>query len=362
MDGSTQPYGLIIPAGYDPNKPARLDVVLHGSTGVRGNGITELKFVLARDGGDLDDADPPDVDFIELQPMGRLGENSYRFEGETDVDEAIAAVCRNYQIDRTRMVLRGSSLGGVGTWQIGLKRPDRFVALGPVAGPVDTYEFAGAPWPHFVPLEPLTPWQEKMLHLVDAIDYTANARMVPVVAVMGDKDPYFSSHLLMKEAFAKEGIPFLGFVDHGAGHGVSAEARQKQLRLLGELSTNGIDPYPKQIRFVTWTLKFSRCHWIEILGLEEHYQRAEIDATLADDGSINVTDLKNITRFAVRLTPDRDPTATLTVDGTAINLPEGPLGMGAHGGHRAEERLMDVARRPRPGDPVRQTAGAPGAY
>ncbi|MCY2966618.1 MAG: prolyl oligopeptidase family serine peptidase [Planctomycetota bacterium] len=137
VDGSTQPYGLSIPAGYDPAKPIRLDVVLHGSHGGRASPTGDLQFINAYDAGELGTY-PPDLDYIELFPMGRLGENAYRFEGETDVFEAIEAVCRNYSVDRNRIVLRGSSLGGVGSWQIGLKRPDLFLAVGPTAGPVDT--------------------------------------------------------------------------------------------------------------------------------------------------------------------------------------------------------------------------------
>src|SRR5262245_24717925 len=30
VDGSVQPYGLIVPQGYDPVRPTRLDIVLHG--------------------------------------------------------------------------------------------------------------------------------------------------------------------------------------------------------------------------------------------------------------------------------------------------------------------------------------------
>lgn len=319
VDGSTQPYGLVIPASYDPDKPMRLDVVLHGSRRAPGTG--ELMFISDFDAGDQGGPPAPDVNYIEVHPMGRLGENAYRFEGETDVDEAIEAVCRNYSIDRTRIVLRGSSLGGVGTWQLGLKRPDRFVALGPSAGPVDTYEFANAPWKHFVRLELLTPWQQTTLHLVDAIDYIANAGMVPVVAAMGDKDPYFSSHVLTEKTFEKEGIPFVGLVDRGAGHSVTQKVRAEQLRLLGELAVKGLDPFPKHIRFVTWTLKFSRCHWIEVLGLQEHYQRAEIDARVADDGSISVTEPRNITRFAIRPPALQSPSAALTVGGTKVTVP-----------------------------------------
>ena len=237
------------------------------------------------------------------------------------MDEAIEAVCRDYNIDRSRIVLRGHSLGGVGTWQLGLKRPDRFVAIGPASGPVDTYEFANSPWKHFVRLDPLTPWQKTMLHLVDAIDYTANAGMVPVVAAMGDKDPYFSSHLLIEKAFAKEGIPFTGLVDHGAGHGITAAVMQEQLNRLGEIADQGSDPFPKHIRFVTWTLKFSRCHWIEVLGLAEHYQRAEIDARIDGDGSITLAEPQNITRFAIYPPAVPGKGGSVTIAGTRIALP-----------------------------------------
>ena len=115
----------------------------------------------------------------------------------------------------------------------------------PAAGPVDTIVFANSPWEHFVRLDPLTPWQKTMLHLVDAIDYTANAGMVPVVAVMGDKDPYYSSHVLIEKAFAKEGIPFTGLVDHGAGHGITAASVAKATRpARGTSPPGGPTPFP----------------------------------------------------------------------------------------------------------------------
>jgi poly(3-hydroxybutyrate) depolymerase len=322
VDGSTQPYGLVVPAGYNPETPMRLDVVLHGSR--RAVGLGELLFTSAFDEGDEGGPPAPAVNYIELHPLGRLGENAYRFEGETDVEEAIASVCRNYRIDRRRVVLRGSSLGGVGTWQLGLKRPDRYAALGPTAGPVDTIEFARSPWPHFVRLRPLTPWQTSLLHLVDAIDYTANAGMVPVVALMGDQDPYFSSHLLIEKAFQKEGIPFVGLVDRGAGHGVSAKAIREQMRLLEGPASRGIEPAPRHVRFVTWTLKFSRCHWVEVLGLKRHYDRTEIDTHLGEDGSVSVAEPTNVTRFAIHPPGLRAsfPKATLTVGTSKVDLPD----------------------------------------
>ncbi len=321
VDGSTQPYGMIVPRGYDGTRPMRLDIVLHGSSGSRATGIGDLVFMNGYDDGDTGDVRAPDVDYIELFPMGRLGENAYRFEGETDVDEAVEAVCRNYRIDRNRMVLRGSSLGGVGTWQMGLKRPDRYVALGPAAGPIDTIEFSNSPWPHFVRLHPLTPWQKSMLHLVDAIDYVPNGRMVPVVTAMGDKDHYFSSHQLAQRTFDAERVPFVGLVDRGAGHGITSEVMQEQLRLLGEHAAIGREPAPKRIQFVTWTLKYSRCFWVEVLGLATHYERSEIDATLAEDSSVDMVEPKNVTRLALRSPALKEPSATLRIGGRRVSVP-----------------------------------------
>ena len=319
VDGSTQPYGLVVPANYDPAKPIRLDVVLHGSRADRATGTAELNFISGFDVGENQPA--READYIEVHPLGRLGENAYRFEGETDVDEAIEAVCRNYSIDRMRIVLRGSSLGGVGAWMVGLKRPDRWVAVGPTAGPVDTIVFAGAPRSHFIKLAPLTPWQKLLLHEVDAIDYAANGSMTPVVCLMGDQDAYFPSHLQIEQAFAQEGVPLVALVDRGAGHGVTPKAFQEQLRLLGEHAAKGKDPAPHHIRFVTWTLKFSRCDWIEVLGLAQHYERAEIVADLAMDGSVKVAEPRNITRFSIAAPALQSSSATLTIGGTNVAVP-----------------------------------------
>src|SRR5436189_4961134 len=85
-----------------------------------------------------------------------------------EVFEAIEAVCRNYNIDRDRIVLRGMSMGASGTWHLGLKHPDRFVALGPYCGYVDTHRFSITPGMNFVPVGPLPSHQESALHMLDS--------------------------------------------------------------------------------------------------------------------------------------------------------------------------------------------------
>jgi poly(3-hydroxybutyrate) depolymerase len=296
VDGSVQPLGLVIPAGYDRKKPTRLDVVLHGST--KPVGLSELRFMNRFDEGDGPAKNAPEVNFIELHPLGRV-ENCYRWAGETDVFEAIEAVCRNYTIDRNRIVLRGMSMGASGTWHLGLKHPDRFVALGPYCGYVDTHEFSRTPLANFVKVGELPPHQEQALHMLDSVDWAANAGAVPAIACMGEKDVFFQAHVLMGKAMEKEGLKMVNLISPGTGHVIDPKTHAEQMSHIAAYAEKGLDRSPKHIRFVTWTLKYDRCHWVRVLGLEEHYARAEIDATLTDDGGADVKEPKNVTRFAL---------------------------------------------------------------
>ncbi len=295
IDDSVQPYGLIVPKNYDPVKPIRLDVVLHGST--RPVGMSELKFIARFDEGDGENPSPPDQPFIELHPLGRV-ENCYRWAGETDVFEASESVCESYNIDRNRIVLRGMSMGASGTWHLGLKHPTRFAALGPYCGYVDTHKFSETPLPNFVKVGPLPEHQELGLHMLDSIDYAANAGVVPAIACMGEKDVFFQAHVLMSEAMKREGLTMTNLISPGTGHVIDPVTHAEQMRRIAEHVA--IAPRrPHELRFVTWTLKYNRCHWLEVLGLDRHYARSEFSAKLEDDVLV-IDEPKNINRFAIR--------------------------------------------------------------
>jgi poly(3-hydroxybutyrate) depolymerase len=313
VDGSVQPYGLVIPQSYDGSKAMRLDVVLHGSS--KPAGMSELRFADRFYDEKPPTTSTPEAGYIELHPLGRV-ENCYRWAGETDVFEAIEAACRNYRIDRDRIVLRGMSMGASGTWHLGLKHPDRFVAIGPYCGYVDTHRFSETPVPGFIKVGPLPPIQELGLHMLDSVDYAANAGVVPAIAAIGDKDVFFQAHVIMGDAFAKEGLSMVNLISPGTGHVIDPVTHAEQMRRIGEYAARGLDHDPKQLRFVTWTLKYNRCHWLELLALEKHYTRAEFVANVADDGIIDVSGVRNITRFAIHR-----PVGRIKIGGTEIALP-----------------------------------------
>lgn len=319
IDGSTQPYGVVIPEHYDGSRPMRLDVVLHGSS--KPVGMSEARFVARFDEGDVAGASRgSEADYIELHPLGRV-ENCYRWAGETDVFEAIEAACRNYRIDRDRIVLRGMSMGASGTWHLGLKHPDRFVALGPYCGYVDTHRFSETPIPNFIKVGPLPTHQEMGLHMLDSVDYAANAGVVPAIAAIGDKDVFFQAHVIMGEAFAHEGLEMVNLISPGTGHVIDPVTHAEQMKRIAGYVEKGLDRDPKELRFVTWTLKYARCHWLELLGLGKHYERAEFRASVSGGDAIEVTMVRNITRFALHR-----PVSQIKITGQPVSLPEKKAG------------------------------------
>jgi hypothetical protein len=273
----------------------RLDVVLHGST--KPTGMVELRFLFRFDEGDGPSTTAPDQGFIELHPLGRV-ENAYRWAGETDVFEAKGHLIDEYHVNWKWPVLRGMSMGASGTWHLGLKYPTRFTALGPYCGYVDTHEFSKSAMPHFVPVGPLPPHQEAGLHMLDSIDYAANAGMVPVIAAMGEKDPFFQAHVLMGKAMEKEGLKLTNLIAPGTGHVIDPATHKEQMRRIAEIVAKGRDRIPTHVRFVTWTLKYPKCEWLIIEALEEHYKRAELEGTLRD-GVVEIKEPVNVARFDI---------------------------------------------------------------
>ncbi len=84
IDDSVQPYGLVIPPGFDPARqtPIRLDVWLHG----RGDTKTEIPFLTERMTKVGQVCSRPDT--VVLHPFGRHC-NAFKFAGEKDVYESM---------------------------------------------------------------------------------------------------------------------------------------------------------------------------------------------------------------------------------------------------------------------------------
>jgi pimeloyl-ACP methyl ester carboxylesterase len=314
IDGTAQPFAVTFPADYtrDRSRKYRIDVVLHG----RDPALTEVKFLHEHDG---DQAAPADQDAIRLDLYGR-GNNGYRWAGEADIAEAFEtfiAVERSLGrvdlLDPNRVVLRGFSMGGAGTWQTGLHYPSRWAVLGPGAGFVRTHGYAKE-----VPAQ-LPPYQEACLSIYDAIDYAENAFNVPVVAYGGADDPQLEAGRLMQERMKALNIPMRLLVAPGLGHRFPPEWQKKAEREYARhlAPGKGRSEYPRHVRFVTYTLKYPTCAWVEIVGLERHYAKARVDAETTRDGFAVRTE--NVQALRLTMPPASSPERqAVRIDGQAV--------------------------------------------
>jgi hypothetical protein len=165
--------------------------------------------------------------------------------------------------------------------------------------------------------------------------------MVPAIACMGEKDIFFQAHVLMGKAMEKEGLSMVNLISPGTGHVIDPKTHAEQMRRIAGFAEKGLDPSPKHIRFVTWTLKYDRSHWVRVLGLTEHYARAEIDATVTADGSVEVKEPLNVTRFALTRDVKR-----VRIGNSEVQLPEGvkePVFAKRDGKWHCEGELQPIA-------------------
>ncbi len=281
IDGSVQPYGLIIPESYDGSKPVRLDVVLHG----RGEQLTEVSFIAAHESDK-----PVAQDFITLDVYGR-GNNAYRWAGETDVFEAIESAKARYKIDEKKIVLRGFSMGGAGAWHIGLHYPDKWAAVEAGAGFTETKKYAK--------LGPMVGYQEAMLRIYDAVEYAANAQMVPTVGYGGEIDPQLQASANIREKLEAEHVEppqILFLVGPGTAHKWEPGSLAQSNKFIDAVLSKPRKE-PDHIHFVTYTTAYHQCYWISIESVEKQYSRAEVDADRWGD-EIRVT-TRNISRIAI---------------------------------------------------------------
>ena len=114
IDDSFQPMLIKVPDGYTKTKSWPLLVVLHGL----GDGPIIVE---------------PINSMVQIGPFGR-GDLWYRGIGRQDLFECIELAKRIFNIDPDRIYLCGFSMGGAGTFDLGLKYPDTWAACVPVCG------------------------------------------------------------------------------------------------------------------------------------------------------------------------------------------------------------------------------------
>lgn len=311
IDGSVQPYGLVVPKTFDPNgiEKHRLDFWWHG----RGETLSEVAFIDQRQ---KSDGEFTPANAFVLHPYGRYC-NANKFAGEVDTFECLEHAKKHYRVDENRVVARGFSMGGAACWQYATHFPTLWAAAAPGAGFSETPEFLNVFQNEKV--EP-TWYEKKLWHLYNASDYAQNLFNLPTVAYSGEIDKQKQAADVMAREMKKVGLELTHIIGPKTGHSYQADAKHEVIKRIDEIVAKGKDPMPKEIKFVTYTLRYNQSGWIKVDKLVKHWDRAEIDATQAD-GKFDIK-TTGVTGLAVTA-----PMKSITIDGAGVEFihPDGKL-------------------------------------
>lgn len=313
IDGSIQPYGLVVPAAFKPgdSQPLRLDVWLHG----RGEKVGELQFLSQRS-KQVGEVAPAQT--IVLHPFGRYC-NAFKFAGEIDVLEAIEHVKTLFPVDENRINIRGFSMGGAGCWQMAVHYPSMWMAATPGAGFAETREFLkGFQQEEFIP----TDYQEPLLHWYDCPDWANNLRHLPTIAYSGELDRQKQAADVMERALRTRGIELTHLIGPQTAHKLHPDSKAEIERRLAELARQGRNSHPREVDFTTYTLRYHRSDWVDVQGLEQHWKESRAQAKIEAPGTIRVS-TGNVSLLTLGpfegLSPD--PRGSLVIDQQELSIP-----------------------------------------
>jgi len=290
IDRSVQPYGLRIPEDWKPAEkgPRPLYLWFHG----RNDTLSEVVFIAGQIRGRREFAP---ANAFELHLYGRYC-NASKFAGEIDAFEALEDVKRHYNIDTNRIAELGFSMGGATAWHMAAHYPGLWAAASAGAGFAETAIYAKV----FDSKKEAPPaWEQTLWRWYDATAYAANFADLPMIAYSGEIDPQKQSADIMEEAMTRENLKLERLIGPNTAHKYEPETKKELSRRIDALVARGNDPFPKELRFVTYTLRYNQVKWITLDELEKHWERVEIDAKRNDD-SIQVK-TKNIAAFTITL-------------------------------------------------------------
>ncbi len=245
IDDTFQPMLFKVPDGYTKTKSWPLLVVLHGL-------------------GDGPIIVPSINSMVQIGPFGR-GDMWYHGIGEQDVFECIELAKQIFNIDTDRVYLTGFSMGGGGTFELGLKHPDMWAACVPVCGTM------GNP------------------------DLVSNGRNLPFWINTGSEDRVVPAKYSKRayETAIELGFKHWKYTEYeGMGHSFWVDWARIEKWLLTKKRTNS----PSAVSFASG--KTAKAYWAEITEKYNCTKLARIDAQISSETiDIKISNIADYTLY-----------------------------------------------------------------
>ena len=172
--GEFQHYGLYLPTKYQPNELNPATVWLHPRSS--GNAHLAGAWVpgIIRQLGERRNN-------VIISPSARGSSTWWVGRGQEDFRESWDDAMASYSIDPDRVYVAGHSMGGFGSYLVGLLYPDRFAAAFPISGPIVPGGYLGV-------RDPIAPQDGNSVESEFLFNIIENARNLPYVIYQGAND------------------------------------------------------------------------------------------------------------------------------------------------------------------------------
>ena len=250
---------------------------------------------------------------IVLRPTGRGPGSVYQNYGEVDVLEAIEHVASHYAIDRDRITITGSSMGGAAVWYLISHYPELFAGAAPFCGYCDyrLWEKPGGLTFH------MHEWEEPSWQSRSAAFLIENLEHTPVWMVHGGWDravgggvPVEHSRQMVR-LMEEKGYPYTYTEVPKTGHGCRApEIWEKVILWLLEQRKRR---HPDHVSLASYGLRHNRSYWVTIEQLAQYDKRGMVDAGFTGNNSL-IVQTDNIRTFSLGPIEHR-ASAAVVVDG-----------------------------------------------
>ncbi|MEQ8764241.1 MAG: prolyl oligopeptidase family serine peptidase [Planctomycetota bacterium] len=312
VDHSVQAYAVTPAKAGDSERPLGIVLSLHGA-GV--DGRNQAHHYQPTDWAHI-------VSPTNRRPFGFDWEDW----GRLDALEALADARQRFGADPATTALTGHSMGGHGTWQLGVHYPGHFAAIGPSAGWRDFWSYAGArqSGEEAGPVEKIL---DRAVNTSRTLLLEQNLAARGVYVLHGDRDDNVpvSQARFMRERLAQFHPNFAYYERPGAGHWWGDPCMDWP-PLMEFLKRN--TPLPETVDRVDYRTVnpavSSKLHWVTILAQERSLDVSRVTAERrAADRPFEIQ-TENVRRLQLDLEPGAE--ASVKIDGAELEVIAGDSG------------------------------------
>ena len=286
VDNTPQFCRAFLPLNYNPKQKWALVVMLHGYNG--DNPVYVKWWSIDQRHNEVVDKYP----IIYIEPHGR-GNTSYFGIGDQDILRCIELAKQKFNIDDDRVYLKGESMGGGGTWNVGTRHPELFAAIAPVYGG----------WDYHVGMSEneIAKLTGRALFQNEASSSLAHADALlttPVFVTHGDIDKSVdvnNSRYLVK-TLQRWGYDIRYHEYPGFGH----EGIEYYDQLIPWFLEHKRNANPTNVRVRSADLKYASAHWVKVTQLADPNSFVAVEAEVLINNTIKLS-TENV--LEIELTP-----------------------------------------------------------